>query len=124
MKQECADEEYAAVFRVYDSDGNGIITSDEFRAAMNSMGENLSKLEAGEMIVEADSDGDGQIDLKGTCKHKVFNSKLQKIHTIRSMIFNLVWNEHDGIDKNSTFWLYCIWNHQSCDIQCIVLFII
>lgn len=90
MKQECADEEYAAVFRVYDSDGNGVITSDEFRAAMNSMGENLSKLEAGEMIVEADSDGDGQIDLKGTCKHKVFNSKLQKIHTIRSMIFNLV----------------------------------
>lgn len=90
MKQECADEEYAAVFRVYDSDGNGVITSDEFRAAMNSMGENLSKLEAGEMIVEADSDGDGQIDLKGTCKHKVFNSTLQKIHTIRSMIFNLV----------------------------------
>lgn len=66
MKQECADEEYAAVFRVYDSDGNGVITSDEFRAAMNSMGENLSKLEADEMIVEADSDGDGQIDLKGT----------------------------------------------------------
>lgn len=67
MKQECSDEEYATVFRVYDSDGNGVITSDEFRAAMKSMGENLSKLEAEEMIVEADSDGDGQIDLKGTC---------------------------------------------------------
>ena len=67
MKQECSDEEYATVFRVYDSDGNGVITSDEFREAMKSMGENLSKLEAEEMIVEADSDGDGQIDLKGTC---------------------------------------------------------
>ncbi|XP_052105260.1 calmodulin-like isoform X2 [Mytilus californianus] len=63
MKQQCTDDDYKDVFNVYDSDGNGIISSDEFRAAMNSMGENLSKEEAEEMIMEADSDGDGHIDL-------------------------------------------------------------
>ncbi|XP_071160615.1 calmodulin-like [Mytilus edulis] len=63
MRQQCTDDDYREVFNVYDKDGNGIITSDEFRAAMNSMGENLSKAEAEEMIMEADSDGDGQIDL-------------------------------------------------------------
>ncbi|XP_063429141.1 calmodulin-like [Mytilus trossulus] len=63
MRQPCTDDDYREVFNVYDKDGNGIIASDEFRAAMNSMGENLSKEEAEEMIMEADSDGDGQIDL-------------------------------------------------------------
>lgn len=65
MKQQCTDDDYREVFNVYDTDGNGIIASDEFRAAMNSIGENLSKAEAEEMIMEADSDGDGQIDLTG-----------------------------------------------------------
>ncbi|CAC5401701.1 unnamed protein product [Mytilus coruscus] len=81
MRQQCTDDDYEEVFNVYDSDGNGIISSDEFRAAMNSMGENLSKEEAEEMIMEADSDGDGQIDLAGR-KVMVLSNGLLKVHGI------------------------------------------
>ena len=65
MKQSCTDEDYAGIFKVYDTNRDGTTTSDEFKAALQSIGECLSAEEAEEMIMEADVSGDGQIELEG-----------------------------------------------------------
>ena len=56
------EEELREAFRVFDKDGNGMISSEEFRRAMKTMGHQLSDQEVDEMIHEADINGDGQID--------------------------------------------------------------
>jgi len=48
-------------FRVFDRDGNGYITADEFRYFMTTMGEQFSENEVDEIIEEVDIDGDGQV---------------------------------------------------------------
>ncbi|VDK63781.1 unnamed protein product [Anisakis simplex] len=47
-------------FRVFDRDGNGFITADEFRYFMTHMGEQFTDQEVDEIIAEVDIDGDGQ----------------------------------------------------------------
>jgi len=51
-------------FKVFDKDGNGLISAAELKQVMNSLGENLSDDEAKEIIREADLDGDGQINFE------------------------------------------------------------
>ncbi len=50
------------VFRVFDKDGNGYITAQEFKHFMTTMGEKFSEEEVDEIIKEVDKDGDEQID--------------------------------------------------------------
>ncbi len=51
-------------FRVFDKDGNGSITADEFKHFMTTMGEKFSEEEVDEIIHEVDKDGDGEIDFE------------------------------------------------------------
>ena len=46
-------------------DGNGFISAEELSEVMKMLGENLSEEEVWEMIVEADIDGDRQINYNG-----------------------------------------------------------
>lgn len=48
-------------FRVFDRDGNGYITADEFRYCMIHLGEQFSEDMVDEIIAEVDIDGDGQV---------------------------------------------------------------
>ena len=48
-------------FRIFDRDGNGYITAEEFRYFMTHMGEQFSDIEVDEIINEVDIDGDGQV---------------------------------------------------------------
>lgn len=48
-------------FRVFDRDGNGYITAEEFRYFMTHMGEQFSDQEVDEIMDEVDIDGDGQV---------------------------------------------------------------
>lgn len=48
-------------FRVFDKDGNGYITAQEFRHFMTTMGEKFSEEEVDEIIKEFDKDGDEQV---------------------------------------------------------------
>jgi len=57
-----AEEDIREAFKVFDKDGNGYITAMELRFVMNNLGEKLTEEEIEEMIVEADIDGDGQIN--------------------------------------------------------------
>ena len=53
-------------FRIFDKDGNGFISAAELRHVMISLDEKLTEEEVDEMIREADTDGDGQVNYEGT----------------------------------------------------------
>lgn len=59
------EEEIRDAFRVFDKDGNGLISSHELRQIMMNLGEKLTDEEVDEMMREADLNGDGQIDYEG-----------------------------------------------------------
>ncbi|XP_066336426.1 calmodulin-like isoform X2 [Miscanthus floridulus] len=56
------EDELREAFRVFDQDQNGFISRDELRHVLQNLGEKLSDEELAEMLREADSDGDGQIN--------------------------------------------------------------
>ena len=59
--QENDSEMIREAFRVFDRDGNGYITADEFRYFMTHMGEQFTDEEVDEIMIEVDIDGDGQV---------------------------------------------------------------
>ena len=65
MKDTDNEEEMTEAFRVFDKDGNGVITAEELKQVMANLGEKLTEEEVAEMIKEADTDGDGVVNLQG-----------------------------------------------------------
>lgn len=65
MRDTDTEEEMTEAFRVFDKDGNGVITAAELKQVMANLGENLTEEEVAEMIKEADTDGDGVVNLNG-----------------------------------------------------------
>ena len=53
------------LLQIFDKDSDGYITASELRYVMGNLGEKLTDAEVDEMIKEADTDGDGQIDYDG-----------------------------------------------------------
>ena len=62
MRDADTEEELIEAFKVFDRDGNGLISGNELQHVMTSLGENISQDEVEEMIKEADLDGDGYIN--------------------------------------------------------------
>ncbi|KAK5794051.1 calmodulin-like protein 8 [Gossypium arboreum] len=62
MKETDAEEELQEAFKVFDKDQNGYISANELRHVMINLGEKLRDEEVGQMIKEADLDGDGQVN--------------------------------------------------------------
>ncbi|CAF1500792.1 unnamed protein product, partial [Didymodactylos carnosus] len=56
------DELLNEAFRIFDKDGNGFISEIEIRNVMQNLGETLTDDEVNDMICEADTDGNRQID--------------------------------------------------------------
>jgi len=56
------EEDVAHAFKVFDRDGDGLITAEELRLTMNNLGEPITEEEVKAMIAEADLDGDGKIN--------------------------------------------------------------
>lgn len=50
---------------MFDTDGSGSITHDEFRVQIQSVRADITPEEVDEIIAEADINGDGEIDLIG-----------------------------------------------------------
>lgn len=63
------EEEIKDAFRIFDKDGNGLISAHELRQIMANLGEKLTDEELDEMMREADLNGDGQIDYEGKRNH-------------------------------------------------------
>ena len=55
-------EDMIEAFKVFDNDNSGYITSQELHEIMSVLGPKLTADEVGEMIKDADIDGDGQIN--------------------------------------------------------------
>lgn len=62
MNNTDKDAEIREAFNVFDKDGSGKISSEELRHIMKSLGEDLTEEEIHQMIREADTNGDGEID--------------------------------------------------------------
>ena len=62
MKGNDTEEELLEAFKVFDRDGNGYVSSHEFRNVMTSMCEGTNPEDIEEMIKEADIDGDVDAD--------------------------------------------------------------
>lgn len=68
LKDNEAEEEFRAAFKVFDKDHNGLISPDELRQVMKNLGHRLTDKEVEEMIKEADADNNGQIDYQEFAK--------------------------------------------------------
>ncbi|KAG8186984.1 hypothetical protein JTE90_005756 [Oedothorax gibbosus] len=55
-------EDLLAAFRVFDKDGNGYITKDELKMAMDIIGEPVTEVQLEEMLKATDIDHDGKIN--------------------------------------------------------------
>ncbi|KAG0547651.1 hypothetical protein BDA96_01G098500 [Sorghum bicolor] len=62
MKDGDGDEELREAFEVLDKDQNGFISPIELRTVMTNLGEKMTDEEVEQMIREADTDGDGQVN--------------------------------------------------------------
>ena len=61
-KETDTEEEVINAFKVFDKDGQGLISSNELYHIMTTLGDKLTEDEVEEMIREADIDGDGFIN--------------------------------------------------------------
>ncbi|KAI6186410.1 Calmodulin [Aphelenchoides besseyi] len=73
MIREAFRNKAKAKLQVFDKDGNGVITAQEFRYFMIHMGNNFSEQEVDEMIKEVDVDGDGDINYEEFVKMMSFS---------------------------------------------------
>ena len=55
--------DYAATFSLVDSDGDGLISADEFLSLMSNLGEESTPEQAVAAVREMDSDGDDRVSL-------------------------------------------------------------
>lgn len=62
IKDPDTEEDLIEAFKVFDHDNDGIISNEELKHVLVTLGEFMSEEEADEMIREADIDGDGLIN--------------------------------------------------------------
>ena len=74
MKGTDTEAELREMFKVFDMDGNGYISAEEFKWTMMNLGQQLTEEEVEEIIKTADLNGDGQIDLEGILSFVFENS--------------------------------------------------
>ena len=60
------DELMKEAFKRFDKNGNGYISAAELRNTFTNLGENLTDADVADMIREADTDEDGQVNNDGT----------------------------------------------------------
>ncbi|XP_072461729.1 calmodulin-like [Notamacropus eugenii] len=64
MRDTDREEEIRETFHVFEKDGNGYIGATELHHEMKNLGEKLTDEEVDDMIREADTGGDGQVNYK------------------------------------------------------------
>jgi calmodulin len=62
MKDVDTEEEMMEAFKIFDKDGNGFVSKDDIKTAMDQLGEKLKPEELDEIMKDWDEDGDGQLN--------------------------------------------------------------
>ena len=65
--------------RIFDKDDDGVLTVEELRKIMSSLGDRMTKKEIDLMVKEADDDNDGFINCKGMFQKLLTKSTTQRI---------------------------------------------
>jgi Ca2+-binding EF-hand superfamily protein len=81
-------EEYKQLFSMFDSDGSGAISNEELKAAIVSIGLQVSDEEIDELIKEVDEDQNGVIDFSEFC-HCIRRSQTIMKSTNEEMVRNI-----------------------------------
>ena len=64
MRDTDTEEELVSAFKIFDRNGDGLITLAEMRQVMTNLDEKLTSREIEELITEADINGTGKINYK------------------------------------------------------------
>ena len=73
-RRDCLDDDVVHAFKVFDRDGDGLISEEELMLTMTNLGEPLTEAEVRSMIAEADLDGDGKINFQEFSRLMAHNS--------------------------------------------------
>ena len=68
LKQNDVEQELIEAFKIFDKDGKGLISENEFKHIMLSLGEKISEEELEEMMKKADPDKKGFVNYKQFAK--------------------------------------------------------
>ena len=60
-------EELRDAFQVFDKLGNGMVSVQDLRSSLTSLGEKLNSEELDELIREVDQNGEGMVNYQGGC---------------------------------------------------------
>lgn len=66
VQEADTEKELKEAFSVFDQDCDGFINTKELKQVMSNLGEKLSDEDVDAMVREADKDGDGKINFRGT----------------------------------------------------------
>lgn len=73
----------AAAFKVFDLDGDGFITREELKIAMEMIGEHVTEEQIDQVILMADTDHDEKINYEGKCVLFIIRShKLRQLYRV------------------------------------------
>ena len=62
---------YLFYYRIFDKDDDGLLTVEELRKIMSSLGDRMTSKDIDIMVKEADTDNDGFINCKGNISWQV-----------------------------------------------------
>ena len=80
-------EDATHAFRVFDRDGDGLISAEELRSTMNNLGVPLTQAEVAAMIAEADTDGGDGVMFENNANQAWFQAGLCNISFSHSKSF-------------------------------------
>lgn len=63
------EEQIRAQFKILDKDGNGLISAEEIRSVLTSLGDELTDDDINEMIADVDKNGDGEVSYEEFLAH-------------------------------------------------------
>ncbi|CAN6292279.1 unnamed protein product [Urochloa humidicola] len=118
MAEHLAEEQIAAMeeaFAFFDKNGDGLITIDELRVVLESLGQNNTTCELQWMIAEVDADGDGAINFSEFLKLMEFKPNDIDSEEELTGAFRMFDIDEDGFISEAE--LFLIMYHRGCNLN-------